>query len=538
MDAKFLKRSSVYRCLIWCLWLVMGVSPVAAQTNLFVPIEKILEQWRSLPLSNVVQAATAGELTAQHYLGYYYTEGAGGVTNYAEGLKWYRLAAERGFPNALNNLGVAYLKGIGVGRDEATAIQWFEQAAQKGFPKALGNLSSLMRDAKYSQNKYGYLRGLLEEAAYRGDPEAQIALGYFLKNPPSAVTVETDGAVYWYKKALAGGRAEACYYIGEALIANSDPRTRELAFLWYQKGAELGDQSSMAAVSWALLGGRGVKQDGEKGLKIGLDVAGKGHKGMMYMLGTYYAHEDIKGTSPIPRDRAQAMKWYRKAAELGYGRAMVRLGSHLMEETNPEMQKEGLKWLHQAETQGLTEATQEIAAWTIRRPGSIQDWGKIEELAMSNYDIPLEALVKRHRDGQGVPVDILCAVLWKLKLNTLGSHDLWEDVPGVDDGGKLLAAASMRDQEFGRLYLNLVKAMRNRETAFFQNAAKAYENGDGRPKNLVLSTIFYELVSKNGDLEVREKLSSLRAGLETWQAQTVSEWMVSLGRMERSLKGE
>lgn len=54
---------------------------------------------------------------------------------------WYRRAAERGFPPAMNNLGQLYLSGV-VGRtDQREAFRWHLAAAQSGNPIAVMNVA-------------------------------------------------------------------------------------------------------------------------------------------------------------------------------------------------------------------------------------------------------------------------------------------------------------------------------------------------------------------------------------------------------------
>lgn len=346
----------------------------AAETNRFLTLDQILSRWRSVPLDEVKSAAEKGEPSAQHYLGYYHVEGLGGVTNEAEGLRWYTLAAGQNFPNSQNNIGVLYLKGKSIKPDVGVACQWLERAAQQGFPMALRNLAELMRQEKYPRQKAAELRELHEKAAFTGDPDAQLQLGHYLAKPPAGGIHETENAIYWYKKAFAQGRAEACYFIGESLIIYSDDRRKELAALWYQRGAELGDISSQAAVGWISFTGQGVKQDAEKGLRIALELAEKGHVGMMYMLGRYYAGDRLPMPSPIPQDLPKALSWYRKAAEKGHAQAMEMLGQHLLDGTAAkDTEREGAKWLLQAAATGLASAKAKVAELAARRPDLIRD---------------------------------------------------------------------------------------------------------------------------------------------------------------------
>ena len=60
--------------------------------------------------------------------------------NSAEAVKWYTLAADRGFADAQNNLGVCYENGNGVAKSYAEAVKWYKLAAEQGDSIAQNNL--------------------------------------------------------------------------------------------------------------------------------------------------------------------------------------------------------------------------------------------------------------------------------------------------------------------------------------------------------------------------------------------------------------
>jgi uncharacterized protein len=61
-----------------------------------------------------------------------YKNGNGVVQDYAEAVKWYRLAAEQGYADAQYNLGLMYDYGNGVVQDYAEAVKWYRLAAEQG----------------------------------------------------------------------------------------------------------------------------------------------------------------------------------------------------------------------------------------------------------------------------------------------------------------------------------------------------------------------------------------------------------------------
>jgi TPR repeat protein len=60
--------------------------------------------------------------------------------DYAESIKWYRLAAAQGHVKSQVNLGVVYYRGDVVPQDMAEAIKWYQLAAEQGNGEAQYNL--------------------------------------------------------------------------------------------------------------------------------------------------------------------------------------------------------------------------------------------------------------------------------------------------------------------------------------------------------------------------------------------------------------
>ena len=74
-------------------------------------------------------AADQGDVVSQANLGTIYFRGECAPRDYAEALKWYRLSADQGFVGAQYTLGELYAKGEGVPRDYVVAHMWYSLAA-------------------------------------------------------------------------------------------------------------------------------------------------------------------------------------------------------------------------------------------------------------------------------------------------------------------------------------------------------------------------------------------------------------------------
>ena len=92
--------------------------------------------------------AESGDAEAQNNLGVMYNKGLGVSEDYAEAVKWYRLAADQGYADAQCNLGVMYDNGQGVPQDYAEAVKWYRLAADQGDAGAQSNLGVMYSDGQ------------------------------------------------------------------------------------------------------------------------------------------------------------------------------------------------------------------------------------------------------------------------------------------------------------------------------------------------------------------------------------------------------
>jgi hypothetical protein len=60
-----------------------------------------------------------------------YAEGHGVLQDFAEGAKWYQLAADQGYAQAMYYLGIAYARGEGVRQNNVNAHMWLNLAATR-----------------------------------------------------------------------------------------------------------------------------------------------------------------------------------------------------------------------------------------------------------------------------------------------------------------------------------------------------------------------------------------------------------------------
>jgi len=103
--------------------------------------------------------------------------GRGVTQNYAEALKWYRLAANQGYADAQKELGHMYVVGHGMPENDAEAAKWFRKAAEQGNENAQWFLGSMYANAQGVPQNYAEAIKWLTLAADKGYAPAQLSLG-------------------------------------------------------------------------------------------------------------------------------------------------------------------------------------------------------------------------------------------------------------------------------------------------------------------------------------------------------------------------
>ena len=117
---------------------------------------------------------SAGEL---NQLGYdYYVGQNGKPQDYAQAVKYYRLAADQGFAMAQYNLGNSYYNGQGVPQDYAQAVKYYRLAADQGHAPAQYNLALCYEKGQGVAKNLNEAIRLYRMVAATGDDDAKKAL--------------------------------------------------------------------------------------------------------------------------------------------------------------------------------------------------------------------------------------------------------------------------------------------------------------------------------------------------------------------------
>ena len=251
-----------------------------------------------------VAAAKQGLKEAQNKLGDFYLHGWGGIpTDKKNAVRCYLKAAAQEYPEAMFNLGSCNANGWGVKqKDEKNAVIWYREAAKLGYAPAKLELGECYEKGKGVPKDYSQMVNYYREAANRNNVKAMYKLAECYENGKldenqKGVNKVPKEAADWYHKATELNYAPAMLKLGECYEnATGVPRDFDEALKWYLKARDVGDKEAQKEAQKAIL-------------NLCKNLTEKGDE--------YFKSRKYK----------DAVDHYRKAADLGYGLACVKLGN-------------------------------------------------------------------------------------------------------------------------------------------------------------------------------------------------------------------
>ena len=272
--------------------------------------------------------------------------------NSAEAVKWYTLAADRGFADAQNNLGVCYENGNGVAKSYAEAVKWYKLAAEQGDSGAQVNLGLCYENGNGVKQSYEEAVKWYQLAAEQGNAYGQGNLG-LCYDLGLGVKQDYDKAVKWYRLAAEKGNADAqnnlgtCYRDGTGVEQSDEEAAR-----WFRLSADQGNAYGQGNLGWCYEYGCGVEQSCEEAVKWYKLAAEQGNASAQNNLGLCYEYGD-----GVEQDDKEAVKWYKLSADQGNSNAQFNLGwcyeNGIGTKQNYE---EAVKWYRLAADQGNSNA--------------------------------------------------------------------------------------------------------------------------------------------------------------------------------------
>lgn len=186
--------------------------------------------------------AERGDAEAALVLGMRYRDARGVGRDYAEAVKWYRLAADLGSGAGMDNVGFMYLQGWGLPQDEGIAAAYFAAGGKAGDPQALYNLGECYFSGRGVEQDYGNALQAWERATQIGHDNSAWRLAMMFAAGES-VPVDHDRAMRLCREIAENRHDKAMLLLGELAATSSD---RAAAREWWEKAAGLGNRQGDA----------------------------------------------------------------------------------------------------------------------------------------------------------------------------------------------------------------------------------------------------------------------------------------------------
>ncbi len=277
--------------------------------------------------------AQSGDAEAMNILGMLHLKGYIEDWSYAEGYKWIMASAEAGYEQALFNVAYLYEWGINCDIDYSLCKDIYQYLSDKGNMTARAMLGRCYILGMGVAQDYATAKRLIQESADTKNPKGLLWLG-ILQNTENEANKDTENtnAIDAFMACIEGdskiSRGEALYWLGDWFNKMSEREADTLAFDFAKLGYEHGDPGATFLYIDLLDAGKAYPQDLRTRAAVMYEYYNNplptfdSKAAMAFNLGACY--EDGYG---VAKNKAKAIEWYKKSAELGDKDAMYKLVS-------------------------------------------------------------------------------------------------------------------------------------------------------------------------------------------------------------------
>ncbi len=381
------------------------------------------------------KAATLGDAQSMYWLGVCYETGDGVKADFSESMKWYRKAAELKYTSAMLVLGNSYAFGKkGVTENKVEAIKWYREAAELGDADAMSLLGGYLACAESTLDNQKEAIQWWRKAASLTNAFAMYNLGFcYLRG--FCATNDISMALEWFQRSADFGNVAAMLELGNYYNQISSTNKTE-AYNWYRKAADLGSASAMRQLGRFYFYGVNVSVNKSEAVKLWRNASDLGDNQATELLSDYNlfiectraanlgdaiamtklgkCYGDGKG---VHENKAEAVRWYRKAAERGHIEAVASLGLCYAHGVGvPEDKTEAMSWFRKGADLGADrmmvlyiECFDVLNKVPKDRNDAVKWYRKLADLGNSDAMLLLGVC---YDDGIGVPQDDIYAYVW------------------------------------------------------------------------------------------------------------------------------
>ncbi len=358
------------------------------------------------------KAADQGEPTAFYALGHFHEYGMGVPEDKTEAVRFYRMGAEKGDPEAMAHLGLALQYGQGATEDLREAVRWYLRAAEMGDLLATRGLAEIYSET--SSPVYDAVQSARwrRVAAERGDGQSMNLLAYLLREG-RGVRKDPAEAALWESRAQAQTIKD---WMLDVERHGAGPHRG--AFSGPNSAIELGD-------AW-LKGEHGLKPDTAEALRWYRRAADAGDPYAMEILRDLYAEGKY-----VPADPAESARWEQRRSEAEF-KALIDLADGGDVEA---MKRLSVIYLTGKDVEVRPASGPDIPSERPKDPVQAARW--MRRAAEAGDPESMSGLAMMYAQGVGVPKDEAEAKRWADKAaaaDPLRYAPVESVIAGVDPG--------------------------------------------------------------------------------------------------------
>jgi TPR repeat protein len=322
-------------------------------------------------------------------------------------------AANQDDPQSIYKLAIMYLGGKGVSQDYIQAYYLFKKSKDLGYTASINLFSAPMDYGNSYYIDYEKIAIMFELVCRNGIDALEYNLGYYFEHEASYDYLFSTFkklpnfflAKRWYKKADEKGVSDAQYRLGVMYEEGKGlSRSRHKTIEYYTKASHNGNMDATYRLGCFYLKGYNSAGDFRKAFALFTQAASMGHKQAVEALNS---PENL-----IPGEKIKKM--LEEGARSGSVVYQYRLGVlRITNGTSQHALHEGTRWLSLASQKGFTDAFYELGGLFEQGKGVIRDYHESIRLyqiaAEKGNENALCKLAQIYHLGKGVPCDYIRA---------------------------------------------------------------------------------------------------------------------------------
>lgn len=261
----------------------------------------------------------------------------------------------------------------------------------------------------------------LRNAVQQGHAGAQVLLGQCYENAQGFTHSDPEAAFDLYRRAAQQHNADGLYHLGRCYEnrIGTDENPSE-AFYSYKEAAMQNHLDAQCAMARFYLKSYVTQFDYDRAVRIYEELVEQGHiQAMVELADCFFTHYSTSSGESHPAQTEKAQALYKRAANLGSTKAMIKLGEHWSN-------KDSVPWLTRAAEAGDREAQYLLAQRYHRGNGTQQNpqdafrW--YLAAAKQDHSLSIDELIDCYANGFGTQENIDEARSWSYRAAPYSLH--------------------------------------------------------------------------------------------------------------------